>query len=782
MQEVPFQSGSCPDLTPSQIQNAYGFNLLYSEGINGTGESVAIVVTQGDAQILSDIQGFDQAYNLPRLVNGSNLIIIAPFGSAPATSEDWTAETALDVEVIHSLAPGAKIYLMVAPNDSWLFNTINYTINNLQVSSISLSWGVSEEQYNSVLINQENSILAKATQKRIEIFAATGDDGAFNGLSQLNVNFPASSPYVIATGGTVLSVSPGGTYLGETAWNGSGGGYSQFFSKPAPQPNISSQRMIPDVSFNAGAPICAFINSQWSGYTGTSIAAPAWAAIDTLVNEKASGSGALSMKTIYDSYYSKGSLVFNQIYGGNNNQYSANGGYNLVAGLGSPKTYQLVQVLSSQSYEIEFNSSSAAAIFNIDGVNYTGPTRLNFSYGQNVALKAYSAVQTKTSRYRLSYYSGFVNSDEQPVTFSVNSSGFITANFNLQFAVFEKSVNGSQNRTVFIDNGSSLQISSPIRTSFGNTSYTLVGLRVGNGATLYKSSESLFISAPLNLTFVWDMGSITKFSFSNAPSGAAVAVSYIDYIPFSNKTTGYVADVSSGENVSVADGTIINYSSIPLYYNSFRFVTQSSTLYERTSVNLNFIQESKYILTFLSKEGVKIYPTTVYVSSPSIIEEFPNSTIWAPTGEDFDLHGVSFVNNGFNVLPSPMLLSPQNATDNISLPVDNVAISVGLYLGIPVIAAKVDFIYKNLSITNSTSISGLVTFYNVPDNNYNLSINAYGSSYNYQNLNGNDQSLQITPFLYQLYLIIGSISIIILALAIFEVLRHRSKKFRSSRR
>ena len=161
-QEVPLQNQVCNYLTPQDLQTAYNFLPLYNLSINGNGQSIAIVVAHGDPNLQQDVNAFDSYYGLNALTNGSNLVIEEPFGSPSSYPINWTYETALDVEMTHSLAPSARIYLIVAPNDSLLFQTVNYTINNVPADTISLSWGSSELDYSQQSINYLNSIFQSA--------------------------------------------------------------------------------------------------------------------------------------------------------------------------------------------------------------------------------------------------------------------------------------------------------------------------------------------------------------------------------------------------------------------------------------------------------------------------------------------------------------------------------------------------------------------------------------------------------------------------------------------
>lgn len=775
MHEVPFQGSSCTALSPSQIQDAYGFNSLYNTGINGNGQSVAIVVAYGDPTLFSDLATFDSQYGLPQVVNGSNLIVSYPFGDPLSNVGNWTSETALDVEVVHSLAPHATIYLVIAPNDSWLFNAVNYTIQNLPVQAISLSWGASEHEYSQSSIDQIDNVLAAAPEKHISVFAASGDSGAYNGLSFLNVNFPASSPYVIGVGGTSLSVTASGTYLSETAWNGSGGGYSTFFPKPAPQPNIGSYRMVPDVSFNAGTSICVYANSTWGGYFGTSVAAPSWAALSSLIDQKAGGSGVVSLNSLYGAYYSKGSTAYNLISRGNNNGYSANGSYNLVSGIGSPKAYSLAQVLTNTSYKIAFSASTAGAIFAINGINHTAPFSQNFSYNQKVSMSVYAPPPNNNVRYVFVSYAGYYNSTNTTAHFFVENSSSITAIFKAQFAVNEVGVNGSSNTTVFIDNDTYFMASSQLSYVSGNKSFSLVGIKVGENSTLYSSSAIFVVNSPKTVTFLWKVGGISKFIMQGAPVGSQAAISYINYVPLSNKTAVYTTLVKNGDSLSVVSGSLINYSG-EIYYLEYRYLLQPASALSSANVYLNFIKESRYQLSFVTSDNSTVTPTTMYITSRSANGTFTNTTIWVPAGENFVIKAVEVDDSGFNTLEHSLVFSPYNYSGTIKLPVSDINVLVKLYLGIPVIGAKVKLSYSNFSAENTTNDLGSAFFNDVPDSGYNITIMAYGSNYTYTGISGKSPSFQVNPFIYQLYIMVAVIGLVVLVFSLWEELKLKKKR------
>src|SRR5262249_28286556 len=141
----------------------------------------------------------------------------------PAFDAGWAGEIALDVEWAHAIAPGANILLVEARSSSLtdLLNAVKYAASQPGVSAPSMSWGAGEFAGETVY----DSVF---TQPGVTYVAAAGDNGAWGGAE-----WPASSPNVLSVGGSTLTLSSTGTYLGETAWSsyspwqyGSGGGAS----------------------------------------------------------------------------------------------------------------------------------------------------------------------------------------------------------------------------------------------------------------------------------------------------------------------------------------------------------------------------------------------------------------------------------------------------------------------------------------------------------------------------------------------------------------------------
>ena len=770
MHIVPLQSQSCSLLSPSEIRTAYGFNSLYNDGLNGAGSSVAIVVARGDPSLLPDVNAFDSYYSLPALINGSNLLISYPYGTPSAPEQNWTMETALDVEVVHALSPGAKIYLVIAPNSSAVFDALNYTVTHLAVQTISISWGSSELEYDSNSINYYNSILADARAKGITIFVASGDSGAYNSQSSLNVNFPASSPYVVSVGGTVLSTGISGSYSGETAWNGSGGGESQFFFKPQYQPNSSSYRMVPDVSFNAGSAVCVYANSSWTGLIGTSVAAPSWASLDAIFTQKIGGGTDSFARDLYSAFYSDGSLGFNLISSGCNGYYCANGGYSMVTGIGSPKAYSLIQVLAKASDSVSFSSNVQGAVLSVNGVNHTLPATINFSFGEKVNLIAYPPSSTPSSGFVFGDYSGDVNSYNSSSSFFVTAPGTVAVNFKTEFRVRVFNENGSINASELLTNDSSFNLRAPLYYNSSSVRYTLVGFRFDNGPLVYKNAYNFSVLAPFNVTFVLNLARADTVVIYGAPVSAVANVSLVKYTPLSDLVATYNASVQDGTVLFPVSGTSINVLSSVFYYNGSRYINMRSSVAAGNSVFIDFFVEVLYKLSFISGIGDPVYPKNVTVESYGIVQSFNDSSVWGAPSYNFSILKVS--QNGFSLLEAPIRVNSSVINSGIKLGVFDVHPTVYIDFGIPVSFSNVMLTIRNVSVANRTNFLGTTSFYNIPQTPYNLTVSAYGSTYTFSGLTSADPTITIYPLLYQLYIAVAVIGLIILILIVLE-LKHK---------
>lgn len=264
-----------------------------------------------------------------KLVNGARL----------NTPDSSTTENTIDIETLGGCypSPNLTIVLYIVRNSIAEFSTVlNYALADKihKPSILSISWGQPEINYSPAQLDTINRVFERAYNKGIIICVASGDNGSSDGTSAIQcADFPASSPYVIAVGGTSL-VSPTDSYTAdtvETAWTSGGGAISDYFPIPTYQQRIASgslKRNVPDVSSNADPKtgVCYLINGKLHIVGGTSIAAPTIAAFFALCNKK---------QSLTEKLYTASNTCFHDITSGSNGYYNCKVGYDNCTGNGS---------------------------------------------------------------------------------------------------------------------------------------------------------------------------------------------------------------------------------------------------------------------------------------------------------------------------------------------------------------------------------------------------------------------------------------------------------------
>ncbi|MGO9752931.1 MAG: S8 family serine peptidase [Solirubrobacteraceae bacterium] len=355
-------------VTPSVASVAYDTAPLNRLQIRGQHEKIAIISLATYSQ--ADLSKFADHFGLPPL---TPVNIPVAGGSADEQPGDQS-EAELDLEVAHEIAPDAQLLDYNAPQatssgaDS-LAEVIDRIVADGQAEIVSDSWGSCEISTASADIQLDEQAIEAAVAHGISIFKSAGDAGAYecqefdHADHRLSVEWPASSPGVIAVGGTSLSVSAGGAYVGETSWEdpleqaGGGGGLSAYFARPAWQsaPGVESRfsdgkRQLPDVSADAD------VATGWATYTagsagetgGTSAAAPFWAASMALIEQYARRSGVAHLGFVDPVLYAIASSSqpyrpFHDVTVGTDRYYPATAGWDFATGLGSPDVYNLAQ-------------------------------------------------------------------------------------------------------------------------------------------------------------------------------------------------------------------------------------------------------------------------------------------------------------------------------------------------------------------------------------------------------------------------------------------------------
>lgn len=330
---------------PIELPSLYDF----PSGVDGSGQCIAIIELGGGYRT-KDLQAYFSKVGvpMPRILAVSVGRNNAPTGSPSGPD----GEVMLDIEVAGSVAPGAQIAVYFAPNsDKGFLGAVQQAVHDAynDPSVISVSWGDPESKWTAQTIQAFNGVLQDAAALGITVCCSSGDAGSSDGEKDgfPHVSFPASSPYVLACGGTQISTKRQ-VIIRETAWNkgpgkATGGGVSDVFDLPAWQagagvppsanPGARVGRGVPDVSAFA-ADYAVFVDGHWEDTGGTSAVAPLWAGLIAQINQSLRGRVGYINPLLYGRLARAG--VLRDITEGTNGAYKAGAGWDACTGLGSP--------------------------------------------------------------------------------------------------------------------------------------------------------------------------------------------------------------------------------------------------------------------------------------------------------------------------------------------------------------------------------------------------------------------------------------------------------------
>ncbi|MBA2678980.1 MAG: S8/S53 family peptidase [Ktedonobacteraceae bacterium] len=339
--------------TVTQVASLYEFPTAQ----NGSGQCIALIELGGGYRA-SDLQTYFNSLKLamPCVVGVS----VDGVENKPGIDSGADEEVTLDIEVAGAVAPGATIAVYFAPNtEAGFLDAVQAAMNDKvhTPSVISISWGQYEAGWTLQALTILNLAFQQAALLGITICCASGDSGAQDsGSTALTVDFPASSPYVLACGGTHLSASSS-AIIQERVWNDSlqsatGGGVSAFFTKLAWQRAVTipfshdlAGRGVPDVAANAD-PQTGYqilVNGQVLVVGGTSAVAPLWAGLLVLFNQSLGRRVGYLNPVLYQRV--DHSKTFHDITIGSNNGYTATSGWDLCTGWGTPRGLPLLNAL-----------------------------------------------------------------------------------------------------------------------------------------------------------------------------------------------------------------------------------------------------------------------------------------------------------------------------------------------------------------------------------------------------------------------------------------------------
>jgi kumamolisin len=343
--------------TPVQVGELYGF----PAGATASGQTIGLIELGGGYRE-ADVTAYFQTLGLP--APAITAVSVDGGENTPGNANGADGEVMLDIEVSAAIASGAKIAVYFAPNtDQGFIDAVTTAVHDTtnKPSVISISWGGAESTWTAQSSAALNAACQAAGAVGVTITVAAGDDGSTDGGTGNNVDFPASSPYVLACGGTTLEGS-GATITSEAVWNelasgegATGGGVSTLFPLPTWQQNSNvpapitsgGGRGVPDVAGDAD-PSTGYevrVDGETMVIGGTSAVAPLWAGLIALANQQNGVAAGFVNPTLYAAGAEQ--KAFHDITQGNNGAFSAGPGWDACTGQGSPVGSAVIELLGA---------------------------------------------------------------------------------------------------------------------------------------------------------------------------------------------------------------------------------------------------------------------------------------------------------------------------------------------------------------------------------------------------------------------------------------------------
>ncbi len=388
------------------FRNAY----LPNDTLSGYGQIVGLF--EMDGYYLSDIHSYEDGSNLPH-VPMQNILLDNLTGQPNTVGGD--GEVSLDIEVAAAMAPYLK-KIVVFEGNNWT-DILNSMEAHPEIHQLSCSWG--DKDTSSSHLSAEHTIFDMMGVQGQTFFLASGDGDAF--VSDLMV--PDDDTLITTVGGTELTMNgQGASFASETVWNhgyyannkqwytgkyywGSSGGISTRTSIPSWQQSVdmssnqgsTTMRNVPDVSMVADGVWAIYWNGQYKkAVMGTSIAAPLWASFTALVNEQGETGGLNPIGFLNPALYymgkTNGNTDFHDITVGNNewpdspNKFSAEPGYDLCTGWGSPNGQTTIQAL------LDYEARQSAPILSTSITSNTTLSGKYYRVDQNVLIDGSSTL------------------------------------------------------------------------------------------------------------------------------------------------------------------------------------------------------------------------------------------------------------------------------------------------------------------------------------------------------------------------------------------------------
>ena len=331
-----------PNHSAADVARAYRF----PTGLTGAGQTIGVV----------HLTGAFHATDLASAMASARLAVPHVWGGVAGQRSDDDVELALDTQIIAAVANGATLALYSGTNDARGYaEAIAAAVLDAEraPSVISVSYGVPEAGWPPDAVDVIERLFLAAAACGITVIAASGDSGAPLIAGKPEVDYPASSPFVLACGGTDLRLDRG-RRLSEHVWNegvrSSGGGYSRAFGAVAWAAHHGGDagRGVPDVAAHASSAhgYSVRLADRTLRVGGTSAAAPLWSALIALINGRSDRACGFITPLLYER---QAAALFYDVTIGDNGRYRARAGWDPCTGLGAPHGDALLRYLTGDA-------------------------------------------------------------------------------------------------------------------------------------------------------------------------------------------------------------------------------------------------------------------------------------------------------------------------------------------------------------------------------------------------------------------------------------------------
>jgi subtilase family serine protease len=332
----------------AQLQRAYGVAADHAAGINGLGQTVVVIDAFASPTLGRDVHIYSRRHGMPPATI-SETVLHGGCHTACKRSDrqGWYGEETLDVEAVHTTAPGAAIHYVGARDaGKGLDEALAFALDNRLGAIVTNSYGFFGESVGAAAVRVGEQLHQQAVAEGIGLCFSSGDGGDEhrqppNGAGYVTPDYPASSPDVTAVGGTSLAIGPGDVYRFETGWGtfravkkhgrwtpaapgrffyGGGGGTSRLFTQPSYQTAVvppalagkygGAGRVVPDVAMD-GDPTTGMLVGETQTFPsgkrryaearfgGTSLSSPLFAGVMALADQAAGFAHGFANPALY---------------------------------------------------------------------------------------------------------------------------------------------------------------------------------------------------------------------------------------------------------------------------------------------------------------------------------------------------------------------------------------------------------------------------------------------------------------------------------------------------